>query len=98
MTVVDIFRPDSAHDTLRLLMNWDGMGKMMLERFVTCSSDFSKQNLSKLLFTFMMPERFVVTSFDQFHIWKMHTKGEKDHPTKFFKKPVNKNAIINNNM
>ncbi len=34
MTVVDIFRPDSAHDTLRLMMNWDGMGKMMLERSV----------------------------------------------------------------
>jgi hypothetical protein len=34
VTVVDIFRPDSAHDTLRLMMNWDGMGKMMLERSV----------------------------------------------------------------
>lgn len=30
-TVVDIFRPDSASDTLKLFMNWDGMGKLMLD-------------------------------------------------------------------
>ena len=31
--VVDIFRPDSAQDTLKLIMNWDGMGKLMLDRY-----------------------------------------------------------------
>ena len=30
--VVDIFRPDSAQDTIKLMMNWDGMGKLMLDR------------------------------------------------------------------
>lgn len=29
--VVDIFRPDSAQDTIKLMMNWDGMGKLMLD-------------------------------------------------------------------
>ena len=32
--MVDIFRPDSAQDTLKLFMNWDGMGKLMLDRCV----------------------------------------------------------------
>ena len=30
-TVVDIFRPESGMDTLKLFMNWDGMGKLILE-------------------------------------------------------------------
>ena len=30
-TVVDIFRPESGMDTLKLIMNWDGMGKLILE-------------------------------------------------------------------
>ena len=33
-TVVDIFRPENAGDTLKLIMNWDGMGKMILERYL----------------------------------------------------------------
>ena len=33
-TVVDIFQPDSAKDTLKLFMNWDGMGKLMLDSLV----------------------------------------------------------------
>ena len=32
--MVDIFRPDSVQDTLKLILNWDGMGKLMLDRFV----------------------------------------------------------------
>jgi calcium-independent phospholipase A2 len=32
--VVDIFRPESALDTAKLFMNWDGMGKLMLESIV----------------------------------------------------------------
>ena len=31
-TVVDIFRPDNVGDTLKLMLSWDGMGKLMLER------------------------------------------------------------------
>ena len=27
----DIFRPDNAQDTFKLMMNWDGMGKLMLD-------------------------------------------------------------------
>ena len=30
-TVVDIFRPDNVIDTLKLVGNWDGMGKLILE-------------------------------------------------------------------
>lgn len=29
--MVDIFRPENATDTLKLIMNWDGMGKMILD-------------------------------------------------------------------
>jgi hypothetical protein len=32
MEVVDIFRPESAHDTIKLVLNYDGMGKLMLDR------------------------------------------------------------------
>ncbi len=28
---MDIFRPDNAVDTLKLVMNWDSMGKLMLD-------------------------------------------------------------------
>lgn len=28
---MDIFRPDNAQDTIKLMMNWDGMGKLMLD-------------------------------------------------------------------
>ena len=30
---MDIFRPDNALDTAKLFLNWDGMGKLMLERY-----------------------------------------------------------------
>jgi len=33
-TVVDIFRPENAGDTLKLFLNWDGMGKLMLDSLV----------------------------------------------------------------
>lgn len=29
--MVDIFRPENAGDTLKLILNYDGMGKMILE-------------------------------------------------------------------
>jgi len=29
--VVDIFRPDNVQDTLKMVMNWDSMGKLMLD-------------------------------------------------------------------
>ena len=32
--MVDIFRPDNALDTAKLFLNWDGMGKLMLERYL----------------------------------------------------------------
>jgi len=33
-TVVDIFRPENAADTVKLFLNWDGMGKLMLDSLV----------------------------------------------------------------
>ena len=32
--MVDIFRPENAGDTLKLFLNWDGMGKLMLDSLV----------------------------------------------------------------
>ena len=32
--MVDIFRPDNALDTAKLFLNWDAMGKLMLERYI----------------------------------------------------------------
>jgi len=32
--VVDIFRPDNAMDTAKLFLNWDGMGKLMMNSVV----------------------------------------------------------------
>lgn len=36
--VVDIFRPDSTQDALKLIMNWDGMGKLMLDSVLDADS------------------------------------------------------------
>ena len=46
-TVVDIFRPENAADTVKLFLNWDGMGKLMLDSLVDAD------NRGELLFNYV---------------------------------------------
>ena len=40
---MDIFRPENAGDTLKLFLNWDGMGKLMLDSLVDADNRGEKE-------------------------------------------------------